>query len=143
MTSRLDLHPLFDPDLAMSADEARAIAGALQSVAESDGVHEEEQAMILDLLGEFAFDLGEDAPPVPAPVTPEELGRIVVDPKLRLVAVQAAVLLAMADGVITDLERERILTYAAALGVDAARYQELEETIVGWVKSGDVTPILA
>jgi tellurite resistance protein len=142
MTSRRDLHPLFDPGLAMSADEARAIAGALQSIAESDGIHEEEQAMILDLLGEFAFDLGEAAP-VPAPVTPEELGRIVVDPNLRIVAVQAAVLLAMADGVITDLERERILTYAAALGVDAARYRGLEETIVGWVKSGDVTPILA
>ena len=61
MTTRADLYPLFDPSLSLSADQARAIVGALQDIAESDGLHAEEQALIAELVADYNLDLGDQA----------------------------------------------------------------------------------
>jgi tellurite resistance protein len=56
--------------------------------------------------------------------------------------VQCAVLLGMADGKLSEKERARIVEYASALGVTGKAYEKVENTIVGWVKSGDAAPML-
>jgi hypothetical protein len=68
MITRADLYPLFDPSLSLSADQARAIVGALQDIAESDGVHAEEQALIAELIADYNLDLDDQA--TVAKVTP-------------------------------------------------------------------------
>lgn len=137
------LHPLFDAKFVMSADEARAIAGALQDIAESDGVHEEEKALISELLADYAHDLGDGFPTVPEKTSPEALAKILITPEVRTVAVQSAVLLAMADGAISNAERSRVIAYASALGFDTATYTTLEAQLVKWVQSGDASPLFA
>lgn len=141
MTTPADIHPLFDPTVILSADEARAIVGALQDIAESDGVHDEEQALIAELVAEYNLELGDEA--TVEKVSPTELARRLTDPTLRKLAVQTSVMLAMADGAISDRERERVLAYATALGFAPAEYTTIETTIVDWIQSGDAAPMFA
>jgi tellurite resistance protein len=140
MSSKHDLGPLFT-DITLSADDAEAIAAALRDIAETDGVHEEELALINELVAGLDEELGEDKPTKLDKMTPAKLAAQIVDPDVRMVAIHSAVLLAMADGAISDKERERCTEYATALGMDAATYQEVESHIVDWVKSGDLEPL--
>ncbi len=142
MPSKDELAPLFT-DIPLSADDAEAIAAALRDIAETDGVHEEELALINELVGELDEDLGEAEPTQLEAMTPAKLAVTIVDPTVRTVTVQAAVLLAMADGNISDKERAKVKDYASALGVDDERYQAIETAIVDWVKSGDLESIMA
>jgi tellurite resistance protein len=142
MTNQQELLPVFRPDLSLSADEAHAIAGALQDIAETDGVHEDEKALIAEFVDGFSADLGEPAK-TPAKVSPQELARALVLPEVRTLALQAAVMLTMADGKVSDKERSRVWEYAQALGYDQPRFAQLESTIVQWIKSGDAGPLFA
>ncbi len=139
MITRADLYPLFDPSLSLSADQARAIVGALQDIAESDGVHAEEQALIAELIADYNLDLDDQA--TVAKVTPAALARALVDPTLRKLAVQTGVMVAMADGAISDVERARVVDYARALGMDDEAYAAIEALIVAWMRSGDAAPM--
>jgi tellurite resistance protein len=134
------LAPLFT-NLPISADEAVTIAGALRDIAQVDGSHVEEEALIQSLVEELADDLGE-APNLPT-VTPRDIAHKLVDPTLRIVFLQTALLLALADGKVSAPERERIREYATALNVSGAAYAELERVIEGWVRSGDVQTLFA
>ncbi|MBN1610917.1 MAG: tellurite resistance TerB family protein [Polyangiaceae bacterium] len=134
MTEPVDLYPLFDRDLVLNADEARAIVGALQDISETDGVHEAEQALIQELVADFNLELGDES--ALEKVTPEQLAVRIRDPAVRKLAVQTGVLLAMADGAISDKERARVLEYARPLGFDDATYGAVEQQIVAWVRSG-------
>jgi len=140
MVSRGDLAPLFT-NVPMSADDAQAIVAALRDIAEADGVHEDELAMIAGFGEVLDADLGEVEPTQLGGMTPAKLAATLTDPTLRTIAIQSAVLLAMADGAISGKERERVLEYARALGL-SQRYQEIERTIVEWVKAGDVGALL-
>jgi tellurite resistance protein len=139
MTEPVDLYPLFDRDFVLSADEARAIVGALQDISETDGVHEAEQALIEELVADFNLELGDEAGV--QKITPEELAVRLRDPAVRKLAVQTGVLLAMADGAISDKERARVLEYARPLGFDDAAYAAVERQIVAWVRSGNAEPL--
>ncbi|MBN2195897.1 MAG: tellurite resistance TerB family protein [Polyangiaceae bacterium] len=139
MTTRADLHPLFDPTISLSSDQARAIVGALQDIAESDGLHDEEIALIAELVTEYNVELGDDVRV--SKVSPAELGRKLVDPTLRKLAVQTGVMVAMADGSVSEIERARVLEFAVALGFDAKEYQAIEDTITSWIRSGNATPM--
>ncbi len=132
-----DLAPLFSPDLVISVDDADAIVAALRDVARSDGEHEEELRMIEGFVEMLDADLGEEKPTELEEMSPKKLAATVVDPTLRTVAVQACILLAWADGAVSDKERECIIGYADALGVESDRYEQLEKTITDWVRSGD------
>ncbi|MEJ7731949.1 MAG: hypothetical protein WKG00_22405 [Polyangiaceae bacterium] len=140
MANREDLAPLFT-DVAMTSDDANAIVAALRDIAESDGVHDEELQMIAGFVEMLDADLG-DSPSKLGKMTPEKLAQTLVDPTLRTVAVQCAVLLGMADGKLTEKERARIVEYATALGVTGKDYDKVEATIVGWVKSGDAAALM-
>ncbi|RLB65114.1 MAG: hypothetical protein DRI90_02820 [Deltaproteobacteria bacterium] len=141
MPSQHDLGPLFT-DIPLSADDAEALAAALRDIAETDGVHDEELALINELVAGLDDELGEAKPTELEKMTPDKLATMIVDPDVRMVAIHSAVLLAMADGAISDKERERCTEYATALGLDAATCQEIESYIVEWVKSGDLEPII-
>jgi tellurite resistance protein len=140
MANREDLAPLFT-DVPMTSDDANAIVAALRDIAESDGVHDEELQLIAGFVEMLNADLG-DAPGQQGKMTPEKLALTLVDPTLRTVAVQCAVLLGMADGKLTPKERARIVEYATALGVTGKDYDKVESTIVGWVKSGDAAAMM-
>jgi tellurite resistance protein len=133
-------YPLFS-SVALSADEASAIAAALRDIAAVDGTHADEQEMIDSLLGEIGDELGEE---VKLPdISPAELAIKLVDPALRTLTLQSAVLLAMADGAISAPERKRIVEYATALGVSGDDYAAIERKIESWVRSGDASPLFS
>jgi tellurite resistance protein len=124
MTTLDELRPLFT-EVTMSRDEANAIVAALRDVAESDGMHDEELAMIQGFVETLDADLGE------------------LEPTIRTVAVQCAVLLALADGAISDKERERVVAYAGALGMGDDQYRKIETILSDWMSSGDLDPLMA
>ena len=140
MTNNSDLSPLFS-DLALSADDANAIVAALYDVAQSDGVHEAELEMIRGFVQVLDADLGAESPTELPPMTPAKLAGIITNPQLRRLAVQAAVLLAWADGVFSGAEHARIGEYATALGFSTAEYAAIEGTITSWVQSGNMAPL--
>ncbi len=142
MPTRADLYPLFS-DVVMSSDDANAIAAALKDIAECDGMHEEELLMIEDFVGAVDGDLGALEPTRLGEMTPQKLAQTLVDPTLRQIAIRSSVLLAMADGVISSIERQRLLAYATALGMTTQEYEAVESLIVDWVKSGDLGSALS
>jgi tellurite resistance protein len=133
-------YPLFS-DVPLSADEATAIAAALRDIAAVDGTHADEQAMIDEFVAEISGEFGESSKALP--MTPAELATRLVDPALRRLTLQSAVLLAMTDGAISEAERKRIGEYAQALGVSSDDYAALEKTIETWVRSGDASPLFS
>lgn len=136
MSDTAQIAPLFS-DLTLSADDATAIARALYDIAQADGSHAEELSMIEELVAGLGADLGETDVRSLQPITPAALAQQIVDPDLRKVAVQCAVLLSLSDGAITEVERARSREYAAALGL-AAEYPQIEATIQRWVESSDL-----
>jgi len=137
-----ELSPLFT-DVPMSSDDANAIVAALRDIAESDGVHEEELKMIEGFVEALDADLGAAQPTKLEKMTPQKLALVLVDPTMRKIAVQCAVLLAMADGKITPKERARVQEYATALSVTSKKYNKIESVITGWVKSGNLGALFA
>jgi tellurite resistance protein len=140
MPTRSELAPLFT-DLKLSADDANAIVAALYDVAQSDGQHEEEIAMIQGFVQLLDADLGEQSPTKLPAMNPEKLAIAITDPDTRKVAVQCALLLAWADGSLSDKERARVLEYATALGFSRTAYDGMEKVITSWVQSGDMQPM--
>ena len=141
MSTSSALGPMFS-DVPISFDDARAIAGALYDIAESDGVHPAEIEMIRGLLESLDADLGHVEPTQLEKMTPDKLAHRLSDPNLRMIAVQCAVLLAWADGKLTPKERERVIEYATALGVTGKSYEQVESAITQWVKTGDMKTVL-
>jgi tellurite resistance protein len=140
MTTRGELAPLFT-DLTLSADDANAIVAALHDVAESDGKHAEEIEMIQGFVQMLDADLGAEKPTNLPAMTPQKLAQVLTDDSVKKVAIQCAVLLAWADGALSDKERARIVDYATALGFSKNVYDSIEKSITGWVKSGDLEPL--
>jgi tellurite resistance protein len=140
MTTRSELAPLFT-DLTLSADDANAIVAALHDVAAADGKHDEEIEMIRGFIEMLDADLGADKPTSLPDMTPAKLATLITDADARKVAVQCALLLAWADGTLSDKERARVVEYATALGFSQQAYDGIERTITSWVKSGDVAPL--
>jgi tellurite resistance protein len=140
MPNQSGLAPLFT-DIKLSADDANAIVAALHDVAQTDGQHAEEIAMIQAFVEALDADLGESKPTHLPAMNPAKLAVALTDADARKVAVQCAILLAWADGAVSDKERARIVEYATALGFSRATYDGMETTITGWVKSGDMNPL--
>ena len=140
MTTRGELAPLFT-DLTLSADDANAIVAALHDVAESDGKHAEEIEMIQGFVQMLDADLGAPKPTNLPLMTPQKLAQLLSDEAVKKVAIQCALLLAWADGSLSEKERARVVEYATALGFSKKAYDGIEKAITGWVKSGDIGPL--
>lgn len=143
MTTPAELAPLFT-DVALSSVEVDAIAAALRDIAESDGTHEAELAMIDELIAGMNAELGDEKPGTLEEMTPQKRAvRLGEDPTLKTLAMQCGILLAVADGKTSSEERQRLDAYAEALGISGDDYKRLEDTIVGWVQSGDSEPLFS
>jgi tellurite resistance protein len=136
MTEIARLHPLFS-DTQLCADDVIAIAAALRHIAELDGSHPAELEMIASFTAELEEELGE-AVVLPAS-SPEKLAAQLTDPTTRTIAVQTCIMLALADGKISDTERGLIRQYAGALGLSEAQYLALESELVAWSNEGDLS----
>lgn len=128
----------FNFQVKLSADEVIAIASAMQHVAQADGMHPQEEELIADFLTELGQDLGEEVSLVE--MSPRMLAERISDPEVRRLALQALVLLAMADGKLSPEEAELNRKYAEALGL-GLEFSQLEDQVVSLVKSGDVDPL--
>ena len=109
----------FYPNVDIDAAQARAIAAALHDVAAVDGLHPRE----LRLIAAFSKDAGGAAD---ASMSPETLAGALPNADLRLMFMRLALLLAHAEGGVSDAERALIGRYAGALGVSDADMLGLE-----------------
>lgn len=105
MSDKLDGN-LDIPTVDLDAGAAHTIAAGMREVAMADGAHPEELALI------DAFE--SSLPPGPDTVDLSTLG----SEAARGAFMQSLVLVAYADGKVTDAERDIIRGYAAALGFD-------------------------
>jgi hypothetical protein len=94
------------PGVDLDAGAAHTIAAGMREVAAADGDHPEEQALI----DQFEADL----PPGGAAVDLDTL----TTPELKLAFVKSLVLVAYADGGVTEAERAVVRKYAFAVGLD-------------------------
>lgn len=137
----------FFPEIPLDARAAETIARGLFAVANVDGMHERELALI----GSFWADAGgghdglaalERGPAIPA----EELAASLRGEEGRLF-LKTALLLAYADGVVSDPERQLLERYARALGhtkEDLYRLDaEVKEFLLGHVSHLANTQVVA
>lgn len=108
---------MFDPDLDIDARTAAAIAAGMLAVALADGeVHPRELEMIQGF---------KDA--IPDEVDPS--GVAITDDAVRRVLVQSLVMVALADGAISEVERATIREISRAHGASDAVIAEVEAEV--------------
>jgi len=122
----------FFPEIAVTADEAEAIARGLYGVAQVDGVHERELALISDLYQGVAGERTHAVAPSLERVgslTPNELSALLTGQPHRELFVKASFLLAWADGKLSPAERAKIAEYGRALSVGDDAQAQLEAEV--------------
>ena len=109
--------------LEVDGPQGHAIAAAMREVAQVDGMHEAEA----DLINRFVSDL----PPSSGSI---DLAVINTD-SLRALYVKSMILVAFADGALTDLERGLIAEKSATIGFDGSAlpeaYREVAKGLLG------------
>ncbi len=111
---------LIPPNVTLDSATASFMASGLRALAEVDGGHERELALVAEFEGDggpadpSAFNLSEGHP--------------LQTPSLRDLFLRSALLLALADGRVSHKERETLTRWAQALGVDpvALAYMDRE-----------------
>lgn len=108
----------FFSEINVEKPHAEAIARGLFAIAHSDGLHEREAALI----GSFWADTGGSMHALAslersAAITGEELALSLGSPALRRLFLKTALLMAFADGKVSEQESTIVRTYADALGL--------------------------
>ena len=108
----------FFSEINVEKNHAEAIARGLFAIAHSDGMHEREAALV----GSFWADTGGSfhalaALERSAAITGEELANALESAALRRVFLKTALLMAFADGKVSEQESSLVRTYADALGL--------------------------
>lgn len=108
----------FFSEINVEKNHAEAIARGLFAIAHSDGLHEREAALI----GSFWADTGGSFHALAslersAAITGEELAAALDNAALRRVFLKTALLMAFADGKVSEQESTLVRTYADALGL--------------------------
>jgi len=123
-------------DMNLEPMQAYFFARALYALARMDGIHEHEMALlgsfISDVLPNGAAQL-QQFPKTPDP-DPQTIAMMLDNPDVRHVFLRTAMLLAYADGHISDLEQQWIDTVAAAMEMTAAMAgikEEIQEYLIG------------
>lgn len=125
----------FFSEIQLDSPQAEAIARGLYAIAHVDGVHAREEALV----AAFWADSGGSAQALSdlsrreAP-TGEELGAVLGSPELRRLFIKTGLLLALADGHVSDGERALLGRYAEALGL-GAEMPHLEEQVKEYLLS--------
>ncbi len=108
----------FFSEINVEKNHAEAIARGLFAIAHSDGLHEREAALV----GSFWADTGGSFHALAslersAAITGEELAAALDNTPLRRVFLKTALLMAFADGKVSEQESTLVRTYADALGL--------------------------
>jgi hypothetical protein len=127
----------FFPEIDVDANQAEAIARGLYSVAQVDGVHERELALIGEVY-QAALAEEEEAGGAPGPLAsleragglgPREVAALLAPGQVRELFVKTAFLLAWADGKVSAGERTTIGQFAQALELGADVQKRLEAEV--------------
>lgn len=110
----------FFPEIEVEPHHAEAIARGLFAIAHADGLHEREAALIAS----FWADAGGKFSALAElerrePISSEELGAVLQSPILRQLFVKTALLMAFADGKVSNEESKLVREYAERLGLSA------------------------
>ena len=127
----------FFPDIEIDAQQAEAIARGLFAVAEVDGVHERELALISEFYRTTADDqaAGSGMSASGSPLTrisalgPQDLAPLLPNGPLRELFIKASYLLAWSDGQVSEAERAQIGQFAVALAVSPDKQRILESEV--------------
>jgi tellurite resistance protein len=121
----------FFPELDVSALQAEAIARGLYAVAQVDGVHERELALISDFYRAASEGGRASTASIErvGPLEPKDVAQLLLGPDHGALFVKAAFLLAWADGQVSGAERTKIAEYAKALNVSTAAQAKLEAEV--------------
>jgi uncharacterized membrane protein YebE (DUF533 family) len=124
----------FFPEIPVSPLQGEAIARGLYGVAQSDGVHERELALISDIYQQAVAEEGTPGATAASldrdgAVDPAALAAILPPGAHRALFIKAAWLLAWADGAVSAAERAKIAEYGKALGVEPDVQSRLESEV--------------
>jgi uncharacterized membrane protein YebE (DUF533 family) len=127
----------FFPNVEVNAHQAETIARGLYAVAAVDGVHERELALI----SEFAWGTSDDDDDTRGgplgggsfgqilPLEPASVALLLPEPALRELFMKAALLVAYADGRVSEAERATIGQFGDALGFAPPALAKLEAEV--------------
>ncbi len=110
----------FFQEIPLDRFQSETIARGLFAVARADGVHDREAALVAS----FWAESGGSAQALSElerreSITADELARDLPTPELRRLFMKTAILLALADGKVTDKERDLLHAYADRLELKA------------------------
>jgi tellurite resistance protein len=126
----------FYPEIEVTQSAAEAIARGLYAVAKVDGLHEREEALVASFWAEVGGGAGALAElQRGSDITSAELGAALSSPPLRNLFVKTSILMAWADGKVTDAERKIISDFASGLGVGTAELGRLEAAVKEYLLS--------
>lgn len=126
----------FFNEIPLDESQAEAIARGLFAVASSDGIHPREAALIAAFYEEVGLGTSSLAElQRRTPITDEELAGALRSDDERRLFIKSALLLAWADGTVSDAERAVIGRFAAALSVDQDTVGKLEESVKDFLMS--------
>ena len=127
----------FFPDIEIDAQQAEAIARGLYAVAEVDGVHERELALISEFYRTTTDEQGA-GPGMSASgssltrisaLGPQALAPLLSDGPMCELFIKASYLLAWSDGQVSEAERAQIDQFAVALAVSPDKQRVLESEV--------------
>lgn len=120
----------FFPQIDVSQPAAEAIARGLYAVAKVDGLHEREEALVASFWSEVGGGAGALSELRRAGnITTAELIATLPSKDLRQLFVKTAMLMAWADGKVSDAERKIISEYALALQLSTEDVKALESSV--------------
>ena len=121
----------FFPELDVSALQAEAIARGLYAVAQVDGVHERELALISDFYSWAAAENAHSTALIQrvGALAPGDVAGMLSGAQHRELFVKTAFLLAFSDGKVSTGERAKITEYAKALEVSTETQAKLEAQV--------------
>lgn len=120
----------FFPQIEVTQPAAEAIARGLYAVAKVDGLHEREEALVASFWSEVGGGVSALADLKRAnTITTAELSATLPGKELRHLFVKTAMLMAWADGKVTDAERKIISEFALGLQLSNDEVKHLEASV--------------
>lgn len=111
----------FFPEIPLTQVQAETIAQGLFQIAQSDGLHEREAALVASFWAETGGTMSALSElSRKGPLSTEQIQAVLDTADLRKLFVKSALLLAFADGEVSGKESELVRGYAAALGLSDA-----------------------
>mgnify|MGYP000013376485 FL=1 len=119
----------FFPEIPLTTAQAEAIARGLFHIAQSDGLHEREAALVASFWADAGGSMNALSELARSgPLSSAELSAVLDTTELRRLFVKTALLLAFADGQVSGKESDLVRQYAGELGL-GGELAHLEEQV--------------